>query len=663
MLKDNDAGVRRAAIQALSELKARDTINPLLALLKDNDAGVRSAAIQALGKLKARDTINLLLVLLKDNDVDVRQAAIQVLGNLKAPEATNPLLALLKDNDASVRQAATEALSNLKAPEATKPLLALLKDNDVDVRQAVIEALSNLKAPEAIKPLLALLKDNDASVRQAAIQALGKLNAQDAIKPLLDLLKDSDAGVRSAAIEVLGNLKAQDAINPLLALLKDDNTYVRSAVIDALKQMKVLMMSSDNEASPPTHELIAQLKDNYLSTQQTAALALSKLPQPPAELAEWQTQQITELEQALTDETASKYAIAYNLGFVPVEKAVKLLALLLKDKELDVVLDVVREAIVSLGNIAETHNLWIQPYTQQLIAFSQNKDPDLQEAAIKALGQTCRLQPNQTAEQHLLKIARDLTQADYLRLAAVDALGNTERPEIAALLFNLLQDKNQATLHLAITYWLAKMPYQADEKDALLTLLQQRLSELEKDKTAWREQRDAYKPTPTDDEKSVVCYADKVDANKTSWCDDYQIYQVAYAIARIDPQKAGIELLNHPSYQAREAAIRALAEKANSELLQKLLVYYQSFDWQDLPSPRPYATYRAIDKALEQLEVSGTENNLKILQDLKAKLIIPAKSENPSDKEQQQDAMIQRVGWTIAELSYQVKKQSAETPH
>ncbi|MDD1606981.1 MAG: HEAT repeat domain-containing protein [Methylococcaceae bacterium] len=621
LLKDKDS--RYSAIQALTDLNAQDAINPLLDLLKDKDAGVRNAAIQALSNLKEPRAINPLLELLKDKDAGVRNAAIQALTDLNAQDAINPLLELLKDKDAGVRNAAIQALTDLNAQDIIKPLLELLKDKDANVRQAAIQLLSNLKR-YAINPLLESLKNNDANVRYAAIQALSDLKAQEAIKPLLKLLKDNEAYVRSAAIQALSNLNAQEAINPLLELLKDNDADVRTA----LKQMKVLMMGSDNKAPTPTptptptNELITQLKDNDLSTQQTAALALSKLPQPPAELAEWQSQQITELELALKDKAANKNTIAYNLGFVPVEKAVELLALLLKDEELEVV----KNAVASLGNIAE--------------------------------GQTIGSQSDQTAEQYLLKIASDLTQTDYLRLAAVDALGNTDRPEIAALLFNALQDKNQATLHLTITYWLAKMPYQADKKAALLALLQQRLSDLEKDKTTWREQRDAYKPTPTDDEKSVVCYGDNVDANKTSWCDDYQIYQYAYAIARIDPQNAGIELLNHPSYQAREAAIRALAEKANGDLLQKLIVYYQAFNWKDLPSPRPYATYRAIDKTLEQLEVSGTENDLKILQDLKAKLIIPAKSQNPSDKEQQQDAMIQRFDWTIAELSYRLKNKN-----
>jgi|GEM_PF-3444276 len=647
LLENKDNGVRSAAIEALGKLNAQAAIEPLLDLLENKDNGVRSAAIYALGKLNVQAAIEPLLELLEDKDVYVRSAAIEALGKLNVQAAIEPLLDLLENKDNGVRIAAIYALGKLNVQAAIEPLLELLEDKDVYVRREAIEALGKLNVQAAIEPLLELLEDKDVYVRREAIEALGKLNAQAAIDRLLPLLEDKSDNVRQAAIEALGKLNAQAAIKPLLALLDETDTDINSiskAAIVSLKQLKVLMVGDDSKAPSPRNELIAQLKYSDLPTQQTAALALSKLPQPPSELVEWQNQQITELKLALKDGTASKASIASDLGYIHIDESVKLLEILLKDEDLAVV----RNAIVSLGKIAETHSQWIQPFTQQFIEFSQN--PYLQKAAIKALGQTIGPQSGSVAQQYLLKIARDLTQADDLRLAAVDALGNTAQPEIAALLFNLLQENNQATLHFTITYWLAKMPYPADKKVVILDSLQQRLSDLEKDKASWREQRDAYQEPKTDEGKPIVCFGkENTKADKTTWCDDYQIFQYAYAIARIDPQNAGIELLKHPLYQARQAAIRALAEKANGELLQNLFVYYQAFNWQDLPSPRPYATYRAIDKALQQLETSGTENDLKILQALKAKLIIPAKIPNPSDMEQQQDAMLQRFDWTIKE--------------
>ncbi len=621
-----------------------------VAISKAKDKKLPSELPNQISFARVESTINRLQKLKDSNDSQVREAAIKALGRLKAQATIKSLLPLLEDKDVDVRRAAIDALGRLNAQAAIKSLLPLLEDKDVDVRRAAIEALGRLNAQAPIKSLLPLLEDKDVDVRRAAIEALGDLNAQAAIKPLLALLDDADPRVGLAAIEALGYLNAQAAIKPLLALLKDSDSLVLEEAIALLKQLEVLMVDDESEAPSTINELIAKLKKTYIWEQQGAAFALSKLPQPPAELAEWQNQQITELKLALKDATASKARIASHLGYVHIAEAVELLGLLLKDEDIAVV----RNAIISLGKISETHNQWIQAYSQQFIEFSQT--PYLQKTAIKALGQTIGSQSGSVAQQYLLKIASDLGQTDDLRLASVDALGNTAQPEIAALLFNLLQNKSQTTLHFTITYWLAKMPYPADKKVVILDSLKQRLSDLEKDKASWREQRDAYQEPKTDDGKPIVCFGkENTKADKTTWCDDYQVFQYAYAIARVDPQNAGIELLKHPLYQARQAAIRALAEKANGELLQNLFDYYQAFNWQDLPSPRPYATYRAIDKVLQQLETSGTENDLKILQALKAKLIIPAKSQNPSDMEQQQDAMIQRFDWTIKELDYRLK--------
>ena len=97
--------------------------------------------------------------------------------------------------------------------------------------------------------------------------------------------------------------------------------------------------------------------------------------------------------------------------------------------------------------------------------------------------------------------------------------------------------------------WLAKIPELA-EKKAVLSVLQQRLAGLEQDKANWRKLRDAYKTGQSEHEKPIVCYDPAQDnSGLTRWCDDYKIYQYAFAIAMQDPENAGITLLNHASYR------------------------------------------------------------------------------------------------------------------
>ena len=54
-----------------------------------------------------------LIAALKDGDSDVRKAAAEALGEIKDPRAVEPLIAALKDEYSYVRQAAAEALDHL----------------------------------------------------------------------------------------------------------------------------------------------------------------------------------------------------------------------------------------------------------------------------------------------------------------------------------------------------------------------------------------------------------------------------------------------------------------------------------------------------------------------------------------------------------------------
>ena len=147
-----------------------------------------------------------------------------------------------------------------------------------------------------------------------------------------------------------------------------------------------------------------------------------------------------------------------------------------------------------------------------------------------------------------------------------------------------------------------------------------------------------------------------------SWNKEYIEFQIAYAVAQIDPQ-GSIEYLHHPLYQVRQAAIRAIAEKANGDLIKQVFEYHQDFNENDLPSPHPYAAYRALDLALEQVE-SGNKDDLSILKQIQKDprlKILPIDKNNPTVMEQQRDAINQRLDWTIAELEYRLNEETQKT--
>jgi HEAT repeat protein len=120
LLKDRDAGVRAAAVEALGQFgpKASATIPSLQRALKDQDLLVRRQAAAALGKIGAA-SLPALKEALHDKDFDIRQQAAIALGNMGAPakEALPALRTALNDKDPDVSAAAADALKKVESGE------------------------------------------------------------------------------------------------------------------------------------------------------------------------------------------------------------------------------------------------------------------------------------------------------------------------------------------------------------------------------------------------------------------------------------------------------------------------------------------------------------------------------------------------------------------
>jgi len=643
--------VRKSAVQALGLLNAKIATPKLIALLdykNDEESSryslsfllynVRESAARALGRLNAQAAIPKLVGLLNDEEYNVRESAVQALGQLNAQAAIPKLTALLDDEDAS----AAEALGQLNAQAAIPKLIALLdykKDEESgryslsfllnNVRKSAARALGQLNAQAAIPKLIALLDDEEDSMRPLAAQTLGLLNAQTAIPKLVDLLKDKEDTVRQSAAEALGRLSVQAAIPTLVALLDDENDSMRQSAAEALGRLNA-------QAAAPA--LLKLLSDKDNEKRQTAALVLSRLQSQNPALAQWQDSRLAEL-----NETNSKTELADRLAYIATPASVTMLNSLLIDTNPNILID----NLDSLTAIATIHPQWLETHIPRLVELARYKHFAVQQAAINALTQIIAQHPNQSATvspaiteqvlQSLTGIAQDNTTPDTVRLAAIDGLGNSKTEQAAAVLLALLPNSN---LQLRCSYWLGQMAYQP-----ALAEFKQRLTELEKEKQQWRQQLLASKTQDNKTESLTAPHQDK------SWQNDYLVYQYAYTIARIDSQNAGIALLNHPLYAAREAAIQALADQASGVLATKLVADLQAFTPEDLPSPRPYAAYRALDLLLQQVEFSGNQDDLAALSKL-----VEVEVELPMTTQQQ--AVNERLSWTVAELKARLDEQA-----
>jgi HEAT repeat protein/beta-lactamase regulating signal transducer with metallopeptidase domain len=251
-------------------------VNALIARLKDENAGVRKAAANSLGQLGDVRAVAPLIAVLADSDAEVRYTAIDALANLEDPRAIGPIAALLKDPVTDVRHNALSALSHWDQGVPTAQVVALLDDPDADVRREAVNLLEHLEVRSAGPAIAKLVHDQSSDVRQTAIQALGNLGAQSSAAAITEALSDSDPDVRESALGALNDLKAPIAEATLLNLLKDSDPDVRQ---------RAAQLAGERSVTAAIPSLRRMIDDQRSSVRETATQALGNIADPAARQA------------------------------------------------------------------------------------------------------------------------------------------------------------------------------------------------------------------------------------------------------------------------------------------------------------------------------------------------------------------------------------------
>ena len=233
-LKDDNAGVRRAAAHSLGQLGDLRAVQALIAVLADSDAEVRTAATDALAELEDPRAIGPIAALLRDPVTDVKRNALSALSHWEQGIPAAPVIALLDDADADVRHEAVDLLDHLHARSAGSAIARLIHDPSADVRSAVVNTLGNLGEQSGAAAITEALGDANADVREAALGALNDLKAPIAEATLINLMKDTNADVRQRAAELAGERSVLAAIPQLRSMIDDPRADVREAATEAL---------------------------------------------------------------------------------------------------------------------------------------------------------------------------------------------------------------------------------------------------------------------------------------------------------------------------------------------------------------------------------------------------------------------------------------------
>jgi HEAT repeat protein len=179
---DVDPRVVEAAGRALGRMKSDEALGGMLAGLDHGNSKARAAATFGFAHVKRSypAAVPKILAVLRTGDDDLRRAAIQALANMKDPATTDALLEALGDRVPALRVIAAEALGELKAGMAAPALLEQVETaGDWSLQKAAVEALAKIRSRDSIEPLIARLEAEEGVIVEALYKALVAITGQD----------------------------------------------------------------------------------------------------------------------------------------------------------------------------------------------------------------------------------------------------------------------------------------------------------------------------------------------------------------------------------------------------------------------------------------------------------------------------------------------------
>ena len=304
-IQEQRAALRRQAASALGALGDSRAASALIVALGDADAGVRAAAAQSLGELRARDAVWSLGALLEtEPDPEVQGAIVDALGSIAAPNAVDAILASLsrprpsaervrgalaragEDATAGLERCifqpvhadasriCTAALGAIGGETAGSLAERALRENVVSPAIA-LAALGATRLVRALPTVLEYLTSSVPADRRAAIEATGLLLEPErklgmAVEPIALALSRARGGrlEQAALIALLGRTGSPRAASSLVPFATSADEYLRAVALEALGQIG---------PSGSDTILLAALDSPLFPTRWTAAVALRRV--------------------------------------------------------------------------------------------------------------------------------------------------------------------------------------------------------------------------------------------------------------------------------------------------------------------------------------------------------------------------------------------------
>lgn len=207
---------------------------------------------------------------LKDDDAAVRKEAIESLVNCNDESIVDDLIVAVTDENAQVRFKAAEILGNF-GDVAFDRLASEFVDSEGKNKRFFGFALKETKNPNAIEYFADAVGDEDFGVRKVAIRGLGELKAEDKIDNISQGLEDEDWGVRLATVYALADVGTQEAIDLIKKARRNEKDKdFKKSCNKALKKAKKVLDAKEKGETFVNLLPMSRIKDLEKSNQKKA---------------------------------------------------------------------------------------------------------------------------------------------------------------------------------------------------------------------------------------------------------------------------------------------------------------------------------------------------------------------------------------------------------
>jgi len=280
--KSKDKQLALAATRALGNIGDAKGFQYLRATLASDDKDLACAAIEATGKLGNPALSQHLLRKLESESVSEQVAAIRAILNLKAKNEVPRLNALLRHKRGPVRREALAGIVELAGASYEQQYLDHTKDPDHTVRRVAARAIGRFRLVNGLPHLYALFADGHFYVREDAVDSMVAIGNEAAIQLCAKGLTGKTGTVRECSSQTLGRLKSDANLQAHIAILKDEFLPAREWAAWSLGEIgrKEASDALFACAFPPEDKPVAYKRDDYvryMEARSCAILSLGKL--------------------------------------------------------------------------------------------------------------------------------------------------------------------------------------------------------------------------------------------------------------------------------------------------------------------------------------------------------------------------------------------------